>query len=514
MTVFRFGRCELDSDQHRLRVAGIERHTEPQVFDLLCFLAEKGDAIATRDELIEHVWNGRIVTDSAISVRINAARKVIGDTGARQDLIKTVPRRGFRLAVDVTRVEGSADRITDLEHVESGMSPERKPVIGIFPFDVHGEEIPSYLVRGIAEDIATELSRFHSIEVLSPYSTFRHDFGREDRFELSRSLGITHLVTGSLKGDRSVQRINVALLDASNGNSLWSERYDIHGEDLFAAQDDAVMKIVSALAHGLVEHQSEVARRKPARNLSAYESLLRGLQIYKWGIDTLDEARQTLFWFDRAIELDPNYARARAWRECCNSCFWSSPPTEDEIAESARRMSLAMSLDESDHEAHRLKGAMHMCSGEHELGEYHLAKSVELNPNDAHILIKIGTYRSFLAENTDDLTYIDTAFRRNPLHPSWYWYDRGIALFAHGEYEEVIRDFQRSGIDNEISCLYLAASNALLGRRDAAKNQVVKLREFNSDADTDWLKVAYPTRCYEDSETRQRFFDGLRIAGL
>lgn len=512
MTVYRFGKCELDSARHRLRVAGIERHVEPQVFDLLCFLVEKGDAVTTRDELIENVWNGRVVSDSAISVRINAARKVIGDTGARQDLIKTVPRRGFRFAVDVTRIAETAPGHS--AHQDSVVNPEQKPVVGIFPFDALGEELPPYLVRGIAEDIATELSRFHDIEVIAPYSTFRHDFQHQDRFEVARSLGISHLVTGSMQGDSSIQRINVALLDADSGNSLWSERYKIHGDDLFAARDDAVVSIVTALAQGLIEHMSDVARRKPTRNLSAYECLLRGLQIYKWGVNSIDEARQARFWFERAIDLDPDYARARAWRECCFACFWSSPPTEAELEGSAQRMNVALSLDEGDHEVHRLKGALHMCSGEFELGEYHLAKAVEINPNDAHILISIGMYRSFLAENTDDLTYIETAFRRNPLHPGWYWSHRGIALFAHGEYEEAIRNFLRSGVDSEVTCLYLASANALLERTEAAEKQIAKLRDFKSDVDTDWLKIAYPTRCYEDSETRERFFEGLRIAGL
>lgn len=108
MAIYRFGRCELDNSRHRLLVAGIERHVEPGVFDLLQFLVEKGDAVATRDALIERVWKGRIVSDSSISVRINAARKVVGDTGSRQAVIKTVPRRGFRLAVEVTRVDDIA----------------------------------------------------------------------------------------------------------------------------------------------------------------------------------------------------------------------------------------------------------------------------------------------------------------------------------------------------------------------------------------------------------------------
>ncbi|TNF87318.1 MAG: winged helix-turn-helix domain-containing protein [Gammaproteobacteria bacterium] len=514
MAIYRFGRCELDSDRHRLLVAGIERHVEPQVFDLLQFLVEKGDVVTTHDELIERVWKGRIVSDSAISVRINAARKVVGDTGSRQAVIKTVPRRGFRLAIDVTRIEDESGFSRQSTAERGNATPVKKPVVGIFPFEALSEELPAYLVRGIAEDIATELSRFHSIEVIAPYSTFRHNFDEIDQFEVASSLGISHLVTGSLKGNSSAQRINVRLLDSENGNNLWSERYDVSGDDIFAVQDDAVYQIVSALVQGLTAHQCAVARRKPTDNLSAYECLLRGLNIYKWGVSSFEEARQSLFWFDRAIELDPEYVRPRAWRECCNSSFWSSPPTAEELNASAERMQHALSLDENDHEVHRLKGALHMCSGEHELGDYHLAKSVELNPNDAHILLRIGMYRSFLANNTDDLTYVETAFARNPLHPSWYWQDRGITMFSHEKYEDTISNIQRSGAENEVAYLYLAAAHALLNKVGEAKTIIDRLHAMNPEANIDWLKLAYPTRCYEESECRKRFFDGLGLAGL
>jgi DNA-binding winged helix-turn-helix (wHTH) protein/tetratricopeptide (TPR) repeat protein len=514
MTLYRFGRCELDTERVQLLVAGIERHVEPQVFDLLHYLVKKGGKVSTHEELIESVWKGRVVTDSAISVRINSARRVVGDTGARQEVIRTVPRRGFQLALDVTKVEAGISTRINPDGEGKTASAERKPIVGIFPFDPQSNELPAYLLRGIVEDIATELSRFHSIEVLAPYSTFRHDFGKIDQGEIAKSLGITHIVSGNIKGGASVQGINVWLIDANSGVRIWSERYRVYGDDLFAAQDDAVFQIVSSLVHGLTEHQSTVVREKPTKNLSAYECLLRGLQIYKWGVNSLEEAKQALFWFDRAVELDEDYARARAWRECCLSSFWSSPPKEKELETSAQNLRVALSIDEHDHEVHRLKGAIHMCSGEHEMGEYHLAKSVELNPNDAHILLKIGMYRSFLANSTDDLTYIDTAFLRNPLHPAWYWQDRAIALFSNGGYEEAIQNLQRSHSDTEIARLYLAASNALLGQLDEARSHIKVLHGMNPDANIDWLAVAYPTRCYENSEHKQRFVEGLLWAGL
>lgn len=102
---YRFADCEIDTEALRLTVAGEVRTVEPQVFDLIRHLVENPGRVVSRDELIQSIWGGRIVSDSAISARISAARAAIGDDGARQGVIATVPRRGFRLAVEPTIVE-------------------------------------------------------------------------------------------------------------------------------------------------------------------------------------------------------------------------------------------------------------------------------------------------------------------------------------------------------------------------------------------------------------------------
>jgi len=513
MAIYQFGRCVIDRDKHQLLVSGISRHIEPQVFDLLLFLVEQGGEVVSQEALIETVWRGRVVSDSAISVRINAARKAVGDDGTRQAIIETVPRRGFRLVAHITRLDKSTDESpsqSDWPEKDSSMGP----VIGVFPFESHSDGLPPYLVRGIAEDIATELSRFPEAAVIAPYSTFRHDFRERDQFEVASSLGITHIVCGSLAGQESLKRVTVSLMTTESGATLWSERYDVQGDDYFEVQDNLVRKIVTTLSQGLKIHLIEAARSKPPKNLSAYECMLRGLFIYKWGVGSMAEAEQARFWFDRAIELDADYGRARAWRECVGAYWWSSPPNDSELSDSLKRISLAIASDQSDHEIHRIKGALHMCCGDHELGDFHLAKAVEVNPNDAHILISIGMYRSFLAENNDALTYIDTAFARNPLHPAWYWQHRAVALFSHARYEEVINNMQRSSDETEVVYLYQAAAHAQLDQIDEAKQQVQRLHKMNPEANIDWLNIAYPTRCYQESEHRSRFIDGLCIAGL
>jgi len=511
MAIYQFGRCVLDSDKHQLQVSGIKRHIEPQVFDLLLHLAEQGGEVVSQDDLIETVWNGRIVSDSAISVRINAARKAVGDDGSRQAIIKTVSRRGFRLVPDIKRLD-------QLQVEQPQQNDEQaillKPVVGVFPFDSLSEDLPPYLIRGIAEDIATELSRFPEIAVIAPYSTFRHDFRDKDYFEVARSLGITHIICGSLAGNKSVDRVTVNLLTTEQGVTLWSERYDVHDDGYFQVQDELVRKIVGTLTHGLKAHLTEAARSKPPSSLSAYEAMLRGLAIYKWGVGSMKEAEQAGFWFDRAIELDPEYGRPKAWRECVGAYWWASPPNDEDLTGVIERINVAITSDQTDHEVHRIKGALHMCCGDYNLGGYHLAKAVEVNPNDAHILVSAGVYRSYLAENNDDLTYIDLAFERNPLHPSWYWQHRAVVLFAHGLYDEVISNLQRSPDETEVAHLYLAAAHAQLNEVNEAREHLAKLHAMNPNANIDWLNIAYPTRCYEESEHRSKFVEGLQLAGL
>ena len=509
MAIYQFGRCVIDSDKQQLLVSGIRRHVEPQVFDLLLLLVEQDGEVVSQDTLIEMVWNDRVVSDSAISVRINAARKAVGDDGRKQAIIKTVPRRGFRLDLEVCRLDAESNDPPD------GQSETFvKPVIGVFPFESHSEELPSYLIRGIAEDIATELSRFPEIAVIAPYSTFRHDFRDKDYFEVARSLGITHIVCGSLSGVQSVDRCSVSLMSTDQGSTLWSETYHIGEDEFFQIQDDLVRKIVGTLSQGLRTHLVNVARSKPPASLSADEALLRGLYIYKWGVASMKEAEQARFWFDRAIELDSEYGRPRAWRECVNTYWWSSPPTESDIYDAVSRINIAIALDQNDHEVYRIKGALHMINKEYELADYHLSKAVEVNPNDAHVLITMGAYRSFLAENTEDLTYVDLAFKRNPFHPSWYWQHRGMTLFAHGLYSDVISSLHRSSDETEVSHLYLASAYAQLNNLDKAKLHVQKLNDMNPGANIDWLDIAYPTRCYQESEHRSNFIDGLKAAGL
>ena len=521
MAIYYFARCELDTDRRVLKVADIARDIEPQVFDLLSLLVDRGDSVVSRDDLIEHVWRGRLVSDSAISVRINAARKAIGDSGADQAILKTVQRRGFRLVVPVTKreiripVTGAAQYADSSDELAISNGTELKPVLAVFPFDLQGAAVnQQHFSRGIADDIATELSRFHMLAVISTLSSFQFDPSIDDANTFAKSLGANYIITGSFQRSIAALKMTISLTDAKTRAIVWSDKYHFSGQEIFDVQDEAVSEIVGVLFSQLHEYQMAAARKKPTANLSAYECLLRATTIYKVGDVTPADSKRALYWFNRTLKLDPFSARAMAWRVCCGSDFQPNPEPREFFDSAMQSMSDALSLDSGDHEVHRIVGALHLICGNRDLGDYHLAKSAELNPNDARILLRIGYYRSFLGDLTNDINYIDRAFLRNPLRPDFYWQNRGVVLFAHGEYDEALQSLLLSDNRIEQTRIYTAACHSALGNMAKAKSITKQLRNQNPDISLSWLRRAHPYRCYQDKSMLDHLTDLLGAAGL
>jgi TolB-like protein len=504
----------MDTAHHQLKVADIVREIEPQVFDLLAYLVVRGHNVVSRDELIEAVWKGRIVSDSAIGVRINAVRKAVGDNGVDQAVIKTVPRRGYKLAVPVTVIEANSNLATIREE-QDPVIENPKPVIAVFPFDLPGaSDSETYISRGIADDIATELSRFHSIAVLSTFSTFQYNPADVDSSPFAKDLGATHLVSGSIQRRENTSRLTVRLVELEACTCVWSERYTIADEDLFDAQDDAVASIVGRLFSRLEDYQIASARMKPTVSLKAYDCLLRALDIYKHGDVSLEASGQALYWFNRTLELDPDSARALAWRICCASDFQPNPPTLEFNEQTRQDMRRALAIDPGDHEVHRIVGALNIALRDFDLADYHLAKSAELNPNDARILLRIGFYRSFLCDHKNDLNYVERAFDRNPLHPNFYWNDRGIVLFAHERHEEAVNCLQLAGDEIEQTGIYRAACLEALGERNEARSVIDALRRRYSDLTLNRIRISHPYKHYKNIDSTDRLVDLLGAAGL
>ena len=197
----------LDSDRRELcRGADIVPMT-PQALDLLDYLIRNRERVVSKDDLIAAVWSGRIVSDAALTTRINAARGAIGDSGEEQRLIKTLPRKGFRFIGAVREEEGSA-----VANVAGAAVPPRaaltlpdKPSIAVLPFiNLSSDPEQEYFADGIVGDIVTELSRFSELFVIARNSSFQYKGKGTDVRRIGRELGVRYVMEGSVRrgGDR------------------------------------------------------------------------------------------------------------------------------------------------------------------------------------------------------------------------------------------------------------------------------------------------------------------------
>ena len=199
MTVHRFGEFWLDTRTYELRRHGAVIPVEPQVFGVLRHLIENHDRVVSKDELIDVIWNGRIVSDATLSSRIRAARRAVHDTGKAQKVIRTVPRRGFRFVAQLDDEGKVVDSTVEPEAPTSLPLPD-KPSIAVLSFaNMSGDPEQEYFAAGIAEDIITALSRFHWFFVIARNSSFTYKGHSVDVTQVARELGVQYVLEGSVR---------------------------------------------------------------------------------------------------------------------------------------------------------------------------------------------------------------------------------------------------------------------------------------------------------------------------
>jgi TolB-like protein len=258
--VFDTGRRELHRGAEAVSLA-------PQVFDLLDHLIRNRERVVSKDDLIAAIWGGRIVSDAAVTTRINAARSAIGDSGEEQRLIKTLPRKGFRFVgsvreeqgpVGTSSVGGSAD--------PSGptLAPPDKPSIAVMPFDNLGSDPEqSYFAEGMAEDLITSLSHIRWLTVIGRSSSFSYKGRSVEPRQIGSELNVRYLLEGSVRKALGRVRITVKLTDAESGTHLWGDKFDGQIEDIFDLQDRIAASVIGAIEPSL--RGAEIARAQRKR---------------------------------------------------------------------------------------------------------------------------------------------------------------------------------------------------------------------------------------------------------
>jgi TolB-like protein len=522
-----FENFALDTERQELRRGADIVQVEPQVFDVLQYLIRNREHLVTKDDLITAVWNGRIVSESALSSRITAVRHAIGDSGDEQRLIRTIARKGFRFVGEVTEKQTPSEwPLKDTARPASGNAatpsapilPD-KPSIAVLPFqNLNADAEQEYFADGIVEDIITALSRMRWLFVIARNSSFTYKGRAVDVKQVGRELGVRYVLEGSVRKAANRVRITGQLIDASTGASLWADRFEGALEDIFDLQDQITTSVVGAIAPQLEHAEIARAKRKPTESLDAYDYFLRGMaSYYQRSREAITEALQ---FFYKAIELDPDFASAHGMAAWCygwrkiNGWMIDRPR---EIAETARLARRAAELGSDDAVAlSRGAHALGFVVGELDAAATFADRALVLNPNLAGAWYASGWTRLWLGELDVAINHFACAMRLSPLDPHTIAMQAGTA-FAHlvaGRYDEALSWAEKALWEQTNFATTLrvaAASYALAGRLVEARKAMARLRELDPAFCVSNVKDWVPFR---RSEHLTRLVDGLRKAGL
>ena len=388
-----------------------------------------------------------------------------------------------------------------------------KPTVAVLPFtNMSGDPEQEFFVDGLTEDILTELSRRHELFVISRTSTFVYKGQAANLREVARKLGARYLVEGSVRkaGDRL--RITVQLIDTASDAHIWAERYDRKLDDIFAIQDEITAAIVATLPGRLEAAQhDQLARMKPS-NMAAYECVLAAKVLHHRS--TREDNVEALKLVDRALQLDPDYAHAHAWRGCILGQAFTYGWCKDKEAtmnEVAFELAKALALDDNDADVHRILAAVAIARDDLNRARHHQDRALALNPNYDLVVVQMCELFTWLGHAEEGTEWIRKAMKLNPHHPARFWSHLGRAHFVGRQYAQAIEAFMHLSSKDIQQHAFVAACYGWLGDRTAAAAHLSKVRELGPGLD---LAGFLATMHYANKADLEHLRDGLVRAGM
>ena len=509
----------LDTDRRELRRGGGLVAIEPKVFDLVEFLIRNRARVVSKDSLIEAIWGGRIVSDSALSTSINAARCAIGDTGEDQRLIRTLHRKGIRFVGNVREdTEPLPQPLLGVEPLQTFALPD-KPSIAVLPFaNISGDSEYEYFSDGMTEEIITGLSQCNWLFVIARNSSFTYKGRMIDVRQVGHELGVRYVLEGSVRRGGKRLRITGQLIDATSGSHIWADRFDGEMNDVFELQDRVTEQVVAAIEPKL--QLAEIARlkRKPAEDFDAYDLLLRAQQLeYEFTAESLAAA---LRYLKQALAIDPSYAPAMALAAYCHAERKVQGWMHDAAVEKEEGLQLASrAVELGNTDANVLwmcAYAFRQLAMDAKRARDLAYRSLQLNPNSAIAMTIAGWSELALANPVNALELFKKAARLSPRDPRGWFIAAGLGLshYMLDQFDDAVFWSEKAVIENPrsgVALRILAACLAKAGENEEASAMVRRLLEI--DPQLTISKWRLRTMFYERS-AYEKIAGGLRLAGL
>jgi len=500
--LYAFENCTLDTDRRELRRDSALIAVEPQVFDLLEYLVRHRERVVSRDDLIASVWGGRIVSESALSTRINAVRSAIGDDGESQRFIRTLPRKGFRFVGEAREVEIEAEQprarratasplgaiAAVAPRVELGtevpaFALPNKPSIAILPFqNMSGDLEQDYFCDGVVEEVITGLSRIKWLFVIARNSSFIYKGRAVDVKQVGRELGVRYVLEGSVRRAGNRVRIACQLTEAHTGAHLWAERYDRPLDDIFALQDEVTLAVIGAIEPSLRSAEIDRVKRRRPESLDAYDLLLRALSA---DMVMPEGAAKALPFLERALELQPDYARAHGHLALCHHTLYLRGGLYEENHRAAiQHAHAAIANGQDDSTALTLAGfVMGMDEHDRAAASQAFETALALSPSSAFTYLIGSAVLGWGGEAERAIDWAERALRLSPFD-SWIFFPcHGLVLghFSLGAYLDATAAARKAIQFNpefSMSYMLLAASLVKVGRLEEAKAAAARVLEL------------------------------------
>ncbi len=520
--LFEFGDHFLDVERRELRRRDEPVAVEPQVFDLLVYLVQNRDRVVSRDDLIAAVWGGRIVSESAITTRINAVRRAVGDSGSAQSVIRTVIRKGVRFIAGV-KERGTPPIPTPPRKMSETVAT--RPFISVLPFrNATGDPQQDYFIDAVTADLTVDLSRMRDIGVISAASAFVFKNSALDVRQIGRELGVRYLVIGGIARVDGLVRTNVQLVDAASGEQIWGDRFEHEFADLGGLANAITGRIAASLNVQVV--RAEGRRAEKTSLPDALDLRLRAAGLF-YGSVAPEHTRVARELLQQSLSLDPS--SADAWARLGEVIItdhlnrWNDVG-EAQIEDAEEAVRRALLIEPNSALAHFAFGLIQRAHGEHYSAAEAFSRAIELDPNFGLAYAHKGNAFVLLGRPTEAQALVEQALRLSPHDPSigiFHWIV-GRANFYAGDYEQAVSWLHRSiqaRANLWYNRLYLISAYALLGRvQEAAR----ALGEFNRRFPEPVYTLAV-VRAQQGANpstdpivlaARDKFYEGLLRAGM
>lgn len=517
--VVRFRDFEIDTGHFELRQNGRRVPLEPQVFDLLVFLARNSHRTVTKDEIFAEIWADRIVSDAALSSQIKAARRAVGDDGASQHTISTVHGRGFRFIAPIDSETAEAVAGDDRAIPEMPPAVAQKPMVAVLSFvNLNQDPGEDVFAEGIAEDVITALAKNRWLGVVARNPAFAFRGSKDSIRTIGQKLNADYVVTGSVRKAGTRFRITVQVVDAETEQSVWSERFDRDKVDIFDLQDEISELVAARIESELGLSEQKKAERRPRKNLGAWDLYQLGAaEFYKFTRDSNLKCQELL---RQAIALDSTLTSAHsrlAYAIVLSMVYFDAPPDQRKMDEALAAAERAIELDDQDANSYFTMGRVRLARCEYELAIEALKYSLELNPCLAVAYCGLGDSLAYEGRLDQAIEQFEMAIRLSPHDPfRWGFYSyRSLAHLFRGEFEEAASWARRAVQVPNAQYWARAHLVAALGHLGDAKQAESTLRELMQIKPEFSVEFARQHLFYiKRGDQIQTYVEGLRKAGV